>query len=91
MNKPCLPSQPASAACLSCRGRYWSGEEEGREALLPRISQADPDGGTPRAAGYHTPPSRFQSPYASPVRPLRGAAPAAAPGSAPPPLPGAAH
>lgn len=45
------------------RHRYWRGDasSEGREALLPR--------GSPRAEGYATPPSHFQSPYQSPGRP----------------------
>ncbi|KAL4423237.1 hypothetical protein ABPG77_000029 [Micractinium sp. CCAP 211/92] len=56
--------------------RYWSGEDDGREPLLPR-SRGEPvpiggpaggSGGSPRGAGYHTPPSRFQSPYQSPIR-----------------------
>ncbi|KAL4434330.1 hypothetical protein ABPG75_000771 [Micractinium tetrahymenae] len=49
--------------------RYWSGEDDGREPLLPR-SRGEPGpsggsaggcGGSPRGTGYHTPPSRYQA------------------------------
>lgn len=60
---------PALRANPRCRDRYWSGEDDGREPLLPR-SRGEPvpiggpaggSGGSPRGAGYHTPPSRFQA------------------------------
>lgn len=67
---------------------YWEGEE-GREPLLPQGGQgqaappATSGSGSPRATGYHTPPSRFQSPYHSPGRPL----PTTGPFATAPPLP----
>lgn len=62
--------------------RYWAGEDDGREPLLPqrqRNEPAGPQSDSPQAAGYRTPPSRFQSPYTSPARP-----PASFPLPAPP-------
>lgn len=43
--------------------RYWLGEDDLRESLLPqtRVEVGEP-------TGYHTPPSRLQTPYTSPAR-----------------------
>lgn len=64
---------------LQNRDRYWRGDAsaEGREALLPR--------GSPRAEGYATPPSHFQSPYQSPGRPAITSRPLAERAGVPPP------
>ena len=50
------------------RDRFWQGDDESREALLPRAGHGASGGASPRRDGYHTPPSRFQSPYTSPAR-----------------------
>ena len=62
-----------AAHALSCRrDRYWNGEDDGREPLLPQRQRGEPAGpqaDSPHAAGYRTPPSRFHSPYTSPGKP----------------------
>lgn len=64
-----------------CRDRFWQGDEESREALLPRSGHGASAGASPRRDGYHTPPSRFQSPHISPARlPSSGPLAAAAQG-----------
>lgn len=70
---------------LACRDRFWRGDEESREALLPPRSREASGAASPRRDGYHTPPSRFQSPYTSPIRhlPTTGPLASAAQGVAP--------